>query len=102
MHKLTCPYLSAVLIGSAAFGVVDARSAEVEGALQYPPPSLGEDAQPPPPARMLPQPVSPRRIQLGTSGSSVPLSRQQLSLLGQLRGCAQWPNRRIRLLWEQI
>jgi len=24
------------------------------------------------------------------------------TLLGQLGGCAQWPNRRIRLLWEQI
>jgi len=25
-----------------------------------------------------------------------------LTLLGQLGGCAEWPNRRIRLLWEQI
>jgi D-amino-acid dehydrogenase len=26
----------------------------------------------------------------------------ELSLLGQLGGCAEWPNRRIRRLWEQI
>ena len=46
--------------------------AQIEGALQYPPPSIGEDAQPPPPARMVPKIVSPRRLELGTSGSSLP------------------------------
>ena len=46
--------------------------AQIEGALQYPPPSVGEDAQPPPPAGMVPQTVSPRRIELGISGSSQP------------------------------
>lgn len=46
--------------------------AQIGGALQYPPASIGEDAQPPPPARMVPQIVSPRRIELGASGSSQP------------------------------
>jgi hypothetical protein len=63
----------AVLIGAGASG------AELEGALQYPPASVGEDAQPPPPAMMAPQPVSPWRIELGVSGSSVPPSAQRLS-----------------------
>jgi hypothetical protein len=60
------PLAFAVLIGAAA------RSAELEGALQYPPASIGEDAQPPPPAMMVPRPMSPRRIELGVSGSSAP------------------------------
>jgi hypothetical protein len=38
--------------------------------VQYPPASVGEDAQPPPPARMAPQSMSPRRIELGFSGPS--------------------------------
>jgi hypothetical protein len=46
--------------------------AQIGGALQYPPASVGEDAQPPPPARMVPQIISPRRIELGVSGSSQP------------------------------
>jgi hypothetical protein len=46
--------------------------AQVSGAIQYPPAELGEDVQPPPPARMVPQVVSPRRIELGVSGSSQP------------------------------
>ena len=46
--------------------------AQVSGALQYPPPELGEDVQPPPPARMVPRAMSPRRIELGVSGSSQP------------------------------
>lgn len=45
--------------------------AQIEGAVQYPPPSIGEDAQPPPPARTVPNIVSPRRLELGTSGSSL-------------------------------
>jgi len=45
--------------------------AQIEGAVQYPPPSIGEDAQPPPPARMVPNIVSPRQLELGTSGSSL-------------------------------
>ena len=47
-------------------------NAQIGGALQYPPPAVGEDAQPPPPARMVPQAVSPRQIELGVSGSSQP------------------------------
>ena len=45
--------------------------AQIEGAVQYPPPSIGEDAQPPPPARMVPKIVSPRRLELGANGSSL-------------------------------
>jgi hypothetical protein len=45
---------------------------QIEGAVQYPPLSIGEDAQPPPPARMVPQLVSPRRSEFGASGSSSP------------------------------
>jgi len=46
--------------------------AQIEGAVQYPPPSIGKDAHPPPPAGMVPKIVSPRRFELGTSGSSLP------------------------------
>jgi len=45
---------------------------QVEGAVQYPPLSIGDDAQPPPPARMVPQLVLPRRLEFGVSGSSLP------------------------------
>jgi len=74
MHKLSYLHLAAAAL-AFALGV-DARSAELEGALQYPPSSVGEDAQPPPPARMVPQLVSPRRIELGVSGSSLPPGTQ--------------------------
>jgi hypothetical protein len=58
------------IIGPA--GLIDASIAyaQIEGALQYPPPSVGEDAQPPPPARMVPQTIPPRQIELGVSGPS--------------------------------
>ena len=55
---------------------MEARSAELEGALQYPPRSVGQDAQPPPPAKTVPLLVSPRRIELGISGSSPPPGTQ--------------------------
>ena len=55
---------SALLIGSGT------ANAQIGGTVQYPPASVGEDAQPPPPARMAPQSMSPRRIELGVSGSS--------------------------------
>jgi hypothetical protein len=58
------------LIGSAILIDGTATSAQTVGAVQYPPPSIGEDAQPPPPARIVPQAVSPRRIEWGVSGSS--------------------------------
>ncbi|MGC2203150.1 MAG: hypothetical protein WA633_23800 [Stellaceae bacterium] len=72
MCKLRCAVPVAALLAFASIIGADVRSAELEGALQYPPLSVGEDAQPPPLARMLPQPVSPLRIELGVSGSSTP------------------------------
>src|SRR5438046_8670826 len=81
MHKLSCCYhLSAAALGLASLVAVEGRGAELEGALQYPPPSVGEDAQPPPPARTVPQLVSPRRIELGVSGSSAAPPGTQLFL----------------------
>jgi hypothetical protein len=76
MHKLSYLHLSVAGLAFAALVGVEARSAELEGALQYPPPSVGEDAQPPPPARTVPQLVTPRRIELGISGSSPPSGSQ--------------------------
>jgi hypothetical protein len=78
MHKLKpVPVLTTLLVSAGLIGG-DARSAALEGALQYPPLSVGEDAQPPPPARMIPPSiVSPWRIELGVSGSSVPPNTQQ-------------------------
>ena len=55
MSKLNCFHLSAAALVFATLIAVEARSAELEGALQYSPPSIGEDAQPPSPARMVPQ-----------------------------------------------
>jgi len=71
MPKLNRLHLFAALAFAGLLGA-NAQSAELEGALQYPPASVGEDAQPPPPAGMLQQPVSPRRIELGVSGASRP------------------------------
>ena len=45
---------------------------QIDGAVQYPPLSIGEDAQPPPPAKMVPQPISPRQSEFDVSGSSLP------------------------------
>jgi hypothetical protein len=45
---------------------------QIDGAVQYPPLSIGEDAQPPPPAKMVPQPISPRQVEFSVSGSSLP------------------------------
>jgi hypothetical protein len=78
MHTLRCLHLTAAVLVFAALISVDTRSAELEGALQYPPPSVGEDAQPPPPAKTVPQLVTPRRIELGVSGSSLPPGTQLL------------------------
>jgi hypothetical protein len=58
------------VIGSALLTGLSIANAQVGGAVQYPPASVGEDAQPPPPARMAPQSMSPRRIELGFSGPS--------------------------------
>jgi hypothetical protein len=62
--------LRVALIASAVLVGLSTAKAQVGGAVQYPPASVGEDAQPPPPARMVPQSMSPRRIELGVSGPS--------------------------------
>jgi hypothetical protein len=73
MRKLIGLGMLVTAIGSVVLtGPSIADAQQIEGALQYPPPSVGEDAQPPPPAGMVPQIVSPRRIELGVSGSSRP------------------------------
>lgn len=63
------------LIGFVVLVGPGVAHSQTEGAVQYPPLSVGEDAQPPPPAKMVPQPVSPRQIEFGVSGSSLPPSR---------------------------
>ena len=85
MHKLNCVNRLVALLAFVSFAGADASGVELEGALQYPPRSVGEDAQPPPPAKMLPQPVSPWRIELGVSGSSQPPSTQRFYILSPLR-----------------
>jgi len=60
------------VIGAAVIMTVNLAHAQVDGAVQYPPASVGKDAQPPPPAGMVPQSIAPRRIELGISGSSQP------------------------------
>ena len=75
MHP-SCFHLLAAVLAFAPLVVLEARSAEPEGALQYSPPSVGQDAQPPPPAETVPQLVTPRRIELGVTGSSPPLGTQ--------------------------
>jgi hypothetical protein len=76
VHKLSCFHLSAAVLAFAALVDVEAGGAEQEGVLQYAPPSVGQDAHPPPPAKTVPQLVSPRRIELGISGSSAPPGTQ--------------------------
>jgi hypothetical protein len=73
MNKLSC--LAVVLAIAGVMGP------DAEGALQYPPPSIGKDAQPPAPAGMVRQPMSPRRIELGVSGSSPPPGTQLFLIL---------------------
>src|ERR1700730_15126913 len=82
MNKLSC--LAVVLAIAGVMGA-DAQGAELEGALQYPPSSIGKDAQPPAPAGMVPQPLSPRRIELGVSGSSTAPSIQRFYLVPSRR-----------------
>ena len=84
MHKLSYFHLSAAIL-AVSLGA-DARGTDLEGALQYPPPSIGEDAQPPPPARAVPQLVSPRLIELGVSGSSLPPGTQLFLIRPQMLG----------------
>ena len=47
MNKPITISLLAAVLGFAVFPGAGARSAEVEGALQYPPREVGADAQPP-------------------------------------------------------
>ena len=70
ISRSTREALLVAVIGSALLIGLSAANAQVVGAVQYPPASVGEDAQPPPPARMAPQSMSPRRIELGFSGPS--------------------------------
>jgi hypothetical protein len=72
MYNWTVCGAFVVIIGFIALVDLGVAYAQVEGAVQYPPPSVGEDAQPPPPARMVPKIVLPRRLELGISGSSQP------------------------------
>ena len=60
---------------------------QVDGAVQYPPLSIGEDAQPPPPAKMVPPPVSPRQVEFGVSGSSLPPSNRLIESNRTRIGC---------------
>ena len=85
MHKLNSFHLLATLVAFTGLAGAQAFGAELEGALQYPPRSVGADAQPPAPARMLAQPVSPWRIEMGVSGSSEPPSAQRFYILSPLR-----------------
>ena len=70
ISRSTREALLVAVIGSALLIGVSDANAQVVGAVQYPPGSVGEDAQPPPPARMAPQSMSPRQIELGFSGPS--------------------------------
>jgi hypothetical protein len=76
MRKTRPACVTLSMLAFAGLVGADVRGAELEGALQYPPPSVGKDAQPPPPAKTVPQLVSPRRIELGISGSSPPPGTQ--------------------------
>ena len=62
MQKLSYFHLSAALPAFAALVGVEARSAELEGALQYPPPSVARVSNRHLPGRTVPQLVSPKRI----------------------------------------
>jgi hypothetical protein len=48
MHKPNGRHLWAALLAFTALAGAHVFAAELEGALQYPPRSVGEDAQPPP------------------------------------------------------
>jgi hypothetical protein len=85
MHKLNGFHLLVGLLAFTGLAGADAFCAELEGALQYPPRSVGEDAQPPPPARMVPRAISPWRVELGVSGSSMPPSTQRFYIRSPLR-----------------
>jgi hypothetical protein len=85
MHKPDGLHLLAALLALTGLAAAHAFGAELEGALQYPPRSVGEDAQPPPPARTLPRAISPWRVELGVSGSRMPPSTQRFYIRSPLR-----------------
>ena len=96
MNKLSC---LAVVLATAGVMGADAQGAELEGALQYPPSSIGKDAQPPAPAGMVRQPMSPRRIELGVSGSSMAPGIQRFYIVPSTplrRTCRANPSKRKR------
>jgi hypothetical protein len=70
IRRSTREALLVAVIGSALLIGLSNANAQIVGTVQYPPASVGEDAQPPPPARMAPQSMTPRRIELGFSGPS--------------------------------
>lgn len=70
--KLACLARLVAISGFALLIALGFAHAQIDGAVQYPPASVGKDAQPPPPAGMVPQTVSPRRIELDVSGPSQP------------------------------
>ena len=70
IRRSTREALLVAVIGFALLVGLGAANAQTGGGVQYPPASVGEDARPPPPARMAPQTMSPRRIELGVSGPS--------------------------------
>jgi hypothetical protein len=61
------------------------QSAVLEGAIQYPPLSVGEDAQPPAPARTVKPLASPRVIIMSVSASSVAPSLQPFFIRPSIR-----------------
>jgi hypothetical protein len=71
---LDCTGLTKLIAIFGFAALIDPRlaCAQIDGALQYPPHSIGEDAQPPPPAGMVPPITSPRALEFGASGSSQP------------------------------
>jgi hypothetical protein len=93
MHKTKLLTFARALFACSGLVAADLRAAELEGALQYPPRSIGEDAQPPPPARMLPQPISPWRVELGVTGSSMPPSTQRFYIHSRSAGRDPKPRR---------
>src|SRR5215467_835509 len=70
MHKRIAVGAFVAMVGSAVLTDPKIACGQVEGALQYPPRSVGEDALPPPPAGIVPQIVPPRPTELGISGST--------------------------------
>jgi len=78
-------HLIAALLAFPGLIGMDARSAELEDALQHPSLSVGEDAQPPPPARMVPSRVSPLHMELDARRRNMPPSTERLFIPSPIR-----------------